>query len=1039
MKQKLLLFLTVILLSMTSVFAQSGTTGPLTWEITGNTLTISGIGAMPNYIPGTLPAPWAPYSVTTIIIENGVTSIGNNAFMSSAVVTISIPESITAIGSAAFYGCVGLGSATIPPAVTFIGDSVFMRCAALATLHFNATNCDSVGTSWLLGTNFLGVVGTVSIGANVERVPDNFISNHTGITSITIPGAVTKIGNSAFRGCTGLNSIVIPNAVESIENSAFQGCTGLTSVTIGSAVTSIGFSVFANCTALATVNYNATNCISIFYITDTNHWLFGTTSLLTVIIGENVQIIPSNFIRGRTGITSIIIPDAVTTIGNSAFRGCSGLNSIIIPNAVTSIENSAFNSCTGLTSATIGSAVTSIGQLTFANCTALATINFNAVNCANISENSHWLQGTTSLTTIVIGENVEGIPDNFIRAHTGITSIIIPDAVTTIGISAFQGSGIASITFPDALTVIDNSAFQGCTGLTSIEIPNLVTSIGRLAFANCTALETVTFNAVNCANFYFSEDTVTSHWLRNTTSLTTVVIGENVQRIPDNVFRNRNGITTVTIPNSVTLIGNGAFQDCTGLESIVVGNSVISIGGYAFYNCNALLSVTIPNSVANIGVYAFGECTGLTFIVTDAVTPPNTGISAFNNVPVNIPVHIPCLTYSNYKNATGWVQFTNFITNGPVSPGTVEYHRAKCPGAPFTDDNFTTPIYDPGTYCAILVNVDNCDSVVCLILSEYQNLPVISYTATFCSGSSYSDANFTNLTQPGTYEVVYPNLHGCDSIVRLQLTYPAPPPSQQLCMVSTNENNHNEIVWKKQEEVVSYNIYRDDFLTGNYVLMANIESSSPNFWIDMTNYGGHSYVITGVDSCGTQSTPGTAHRVMFLEVEKKTDNSWTLTWNAYKGTSFSTYKIYRSVGATLGEMEPIHSIVAGGDIISFNDPAVPKDTVYYMIEIELSEPCFLGKNLSSIRSNIVMIDNNTNTINEIAVDNIKLFPNPVKNELFITSDSKIDKVELYTLTGSLVISEQNFTGKISTRSLVPGLYFVRVYTEKGIFEKKVVK
>ena len=172
----------------------------------------------------------------------------------------------------------------------------------------------------------------------------------------------------------------------------------------------------------------------------------------------------------------------------------------------------------------------------------------------------------------------------FDSPNTSVTSITIPNSVTSIGEYAFYGcTGLTSITIPNSVTSIGEYAFYGCTGLTSINIPNSVTSIVGYAFSGCTGL-------------------------------TSITIPNSVTSIGSSAFYGCTGLTSITIPNSVTSIGNGAFYGCTGLTSITIPNSVTSIGNGAFSGCTGLTSITIPNSVTSIGLNAFSGCTGLTSI-----------------------------------------------------------------------------------------------------------------------------------------------------------------------------------------------------------------------------------------------------------------------------------------------------------------------------------------------------------------------------------------------------------------------------------------
>ena len=646
--------------------------------------------------------------LTSVTIPNSVTSIGNafsycsgltsinvasgNTHYSSidgvlynyvqdtliqcpaAKTSVTIPNSVTSIGYGAFSGCSGLTSVTIGTGVTSIGSSVFYGCSGLTTLNFNAINCQDFAyynyneSRWCYYSPFISIpLTTVNIGDSVQQIPANFVNGCNGLTSVTIPNSVTSIGYWAFNGCSGLTSVTIGNSVTSIGYEAFNGCSGLTSITIGNSVTSIGGSAFYGCSGLTTLNFNAINC------QDFDGYTFGT-SLTTVNIGDSVQQIPAYFVRGCSGLASVTIPNSVTSIGNDAFSGCSGLTSVTIPNSVTSIGKSAFYDCSGLT-----------------------TLNFNAINCQDFDGYTFG----TSLTTVNIGDSVQQIPAYFVNGCTELNSIIIPNNVTTIGRNAFNSctgltsvdlsegltsigsyafqncsgltsvtipnsvtyigegafrdcSGLTSVTIPNSVTSIEDWAFSGCSSLTSVTIPNSVTSIGSSAFYNCSGLTTLNFNAINCQDFYYSGDSYPFLG----TSLTTVNIGDSVQRIPANFARNRGELTSIEFPVNIHTIGARAFDGCKSLTSITIPEMVDTIYSEAFANCDSLTtlnfnaincfcddfpfcenlsavnigsnvqripdnflygcteldSIIIPSSITTIGRNAFNSCTGLTSV-----------------------------------------------------------------------------------------------------------------------------------------------------------------------------------------------------------------------------------------------------------------------------------------------------------------------------------------------------------------------------------------------------------------------------------------
>ena len=160
-----------------------------------------------------------------------------------------------------------------------------------------------------------------------------------------------------------------------------------------------------------------------------------------------------------------------------------------------------------------------------------------------------------------------------------LTSVTIPNSVTSIGDSAFYNAGLTSVTIPNSVRSIGYNAFSGCP-FTSVTIPSSVTSIDADAFSNCP-------------------------------SLTSVTILDGITKIESGMFNGCWSLTSVTIPNSVTSINYMAFSDCHKLTSVTIPNSVTYIDAYAFQN-TALTSVTIPSSVTYIGSDVFSECKNVT-------------------------------------------------------------------------------------------------------------------------------------------------------------------------------------------------------------------------------------------------------------------------------------------------------------------------------------------------------------------------------------------------------------------------------------------
>ena len=179
----------------------------LTWTLDADgTLNISGTGAMKDYNDDDNPSPvYQNSNVKKVVIEKGVTSIGNYAFSGClGLKSITIPDGITSIGDHAFDSCINLRSITLPDSITSIGMWAFYNC-------------------W-------------------------------NVPSIIIPDGVTSIEDFTFDSCIGLTSITIPNSIINIKSSAFHNCAELASITIPDSVTSIGESVFGDCSNLTTIS-----------------------------------------------------------------------------------------------------------------------------------------------------------------------------------------------------------------------------------------------------------------------------------------------------------------------------------------------------------------------------------------------------------------------------------------------------------------------------------------------------------------------------------------------------------------------------------------------------------------------------------------------------------------------------------------------------------------------------------------------------------------------------------------------------------------
>ena len=296
--------------------------------------------------------------------------------------------------------------------------------------------------------------------------------------------------------------------------------------------------------------------------------------------------------------------------------------------------------------------------------------------------NGSTTEATTPYDTSVFGAN---IVSNLYDAEKECWVITFDGDVTKIGEEAFFGNNtdcknITSIAIPDSVTSIGDYAFYYCPSLTNITIPDSVTEIGIYAFCKCTSLTSITIpNSVT---------EIKEGAFSYCTSLTSVTIPDSVTEIGNSAFSNCSSLTSVNIPNSVTSIGNGAFYYCTSLTSATIPDSVTEIGNFAFSNCDSLTSVTIPDSVTSIGERAFTYCTSLTSVtigngVTSIgemaftycislkevyckpTTPPTGGSGMFGSNASGRRIFVPASDDDNiinaYKAKSGWSNYKSYI------------------------------------------------------------------------------------------------------------------------------------------------------------------------------------------------------------------------------------------------------------------------------------------------------------------------------------------------------------------------------------------
>ncbi len=620
-------------------------------------------------------APWYDRreEIKTVRILQGVTSIGNFAFMDcSSMTDITIPEGVTRIGDEAFSSCNGLTSITIPVSVTGIGYEAFYYCASLS--------------------------------------------------SITIPEGVTYIGNSVFDCCYGLTSLSIPASLTGEVGLSIDYCDSLTDIYYGdtkAAWTQLGmyydhYRVTVHCSDVEIAAADSSAC------GDDLIWTLSSDGVLTIAgtgdmwdynsrhrvpwYDNGLEIKTVRILSGVTGIgetafyrcenlTQVTIPEGLTRIGDSAFSHCSALTSVTLPEGVTSIGSSAFSSCSALTSMTIPEGVTAISDYTFYQCDSLTEITIPA----GVTSIGNYAFGFCSgLTEITLPANLTSIGHHGFYFCNRLIEVTIPEGVTTIGRRAFDDcSALTRVSLPASLVDWNPTMmFEFCSSLAEIQvaeanpaycaadnivydkametlllcpagktgsvtIPASVKTVVEYAFYECGALTEIRFEgpapSFSAHSFYGVKATAyypqqESSWtaavrqsyggtitwvaygpiasgqcgddltwtLEENGTLTISGTGDmwnwsNIDLAPWWSYC-QDEITALDIQPGVTGIGEYAFHSCGKLTEITVPEGVTRIGYAAFSSCNSLTSVTLPASLTETGNDLFRSCDSLTDI-----------------------------------------------------------------------------------------------------------------------------------------------------------------------------------------------------------------------------------------------------------------------------------------------------------------------------------------------------------------------------------------------------------------------------------------
>ena len=454
----------------------------LTWTLTQHedgttyTLTISGSGDMADYAVGKAPwhvalgVPANRNQITEIVLPNGLTHIGNNAFLQAAVTEVTIPNTVVSIGTNAFWNCNTIET-TLPASVRELGATAFYGTFVVNVDANSPYLCCEENGKVLYSkdkTTLYQVsqdcAGDFTIPSTVTTINDFAMNGCANVTGkLVIPDSVQTIGRSAFEG-TGFTSLNLGNSVKEIGVSAFYKCATMTGdLVIPASVTTIGENAFASTGFNGKLDFQA-------QIEEFPAAIFKGLNFTSVSFSDSVKTIGDHAFENCMQLATVTFGQGLETIGSSAFKGSGISGELTFPDSLKKIDTYAFAECPHISEITLPEGSMTIGYAAFYQDTGVQTIRIplSEIQFEKSEDASGYhiftfnnTDTTHTLETIVVGTApAENSMSLFSNSLAGLKTIVIGTGVSEINNYAFGSAKLLERALYPKELKIDN-AYQG--------------------------------------------------------------------------------------------------------------------------------------------------------------------------------------------------------------------------------------------------------------------------------------------------------------------------------------------------------------------------------------------------------------------------------------------------------------------------------------------------------------------------------------------------------------------------------------------------
>lgn len=693
------------------------------------------------------------YSSKSVAVSapfDGVPAYSGSVDVPASFVDEGITYNVTAVGDHAFSNTPALTAVNLPQSVKKIGKYAFSLSAIERLTVDGAERYDNITA---IGTGAFAHDGKLHefvLPAKVTTVPDSCFYGVSSVAALSVPDHIEAIGRSAFDSCEGLRTVRIPVTVMSLGQRAFYGCKSLSevyamnttplpidgevfqyasqaSLTVPDGYDSVyaaapGWSDFADYhTQIIPVSVG-----DIFKMNGMTYQVLSDSAVKATYCKvegkpDRTKIIAANM-AGYEG--EIVIPGRVTyqkkefavvELNDSAFYGAGNLASVVIEAPVKKIGNHTFNDCGKLTSVTLPLTIESIGTYAFAY-TAISSIVLPE-GVTSLGERAFFQ--AKSLESVKVPSTVTTVGNNCFAYTTSLKSIEFGDNITSLGGTLFQNcTSLVSVKLPAGLTVIPASCFDKCSALTELTIPETVTTIRSSAFSGCSALD---------IKLPASVTSIETSAFQNCLKLTEFTLPESMTTVPNSLFYGCVNLSRVTLGSKITSLGSSSFRNCTSLKRIEIPASVTVVGTYCFAG-SGIDSIALPETLKTLASNLFDGCKSLSYVeIPEGVTAIN-GYAFQNSALKQLVVPASVTTLTGYNLMGGCREATVYMMNPtPVNAGAYTWR--------ISGSNYLPVVVPSGSAAAYLSTGANWKKSI-ITEPAVTGVSVSDVTAEYAAGSS---------------------------------------------------------------------------------------------------------------------------------------------------------------------------------------------------------------------------------------------------------------------------------------------------------------